>query len=202
MQVAVASSGPIRLADGRWVWLRPLRAEDGPRLIDLCRRLSAETLRRRFLRERPMCDPHEADELAAVDQQRQVAFAAVPEPEADGPIVAVGRFHGDGTGRAELALVVEDGYQRLGLGRVLLRRLILEARRQRLRFLDGYTFFTNTPALRLLRASGQPLDVRHYSGNVLEIHLAIGAPQGNEAAELEPGDAERQRHDQQLQRDG
>ena len=85
-------AGPFRLADGRLVWLRPLQAEDAPRLMDLCKRLSPSTLRRRFLRSVVRCDPLEAQRLAAVDQVQRVALVAVPDPAEDSPIVAVGRF--------------------------------------------------------------------------------------------------------------
>src|SRR5712664_5003454 len=56
-------TGRFRLADGRLVWLRPLQAEDAPRLMDLCKRLSPSTLRRRFLRSVVRCDPFEAQRL-------------------------------------------------------------------------------------------------------------------------------------------
>ena len=71
--------------------LRRLRVDDASRLIELRSRLSPETVRQRFLRDRPNCDPREAEALA--DQVRRVAFAAVPTRGADGPIVAVGRYH-------------------------------------------------------------------------------------------------------------
>src|SRR4030081_63841 len=58
--------GRFRLADGRLVWLRPLLAEDAPRLMDLCQRFSPSTIRRRFLRSVVGCDPLEAQRLAAV----------------------------------------------------------------------------------------------------------------------------------------
>src|SRR5437660_9124151 len=130
MQVTAGNrrDGPIQLVDGRRVWLRRLRADDASRLIELCARLSPETVRRRFLRDRPNCDPREAEAFADVDQVRRVAFAAVPTRGADGPIVAVGRYHVDGGQHADLALVVEDAYQHVGLGHALLSRLIAEAR--------------------------------------------------------------------------
>ena len=113
-------AGRFRLADGRLVRLRPLQAEDAPRLMDLCKRLSPSTLRRRFLRSVVRCDPLEAQRLAAVDQVQRVALVAVPDPADDPPIVAVGRFHGDGSEQAVLALLVADAYQHVGLGRLLL----------------------------------------------------------------------------------
>src|SRR5258708_28355245 len=87
-------TGRFRLGDGRLVWLRPLQAEDAPRLMALCKRLSPNTLRRRFLRSVVRCDPLEAQRLAAVDQVQRGALVAVPDPADDPPSAAVRRFHG------------------------------------------------------------------------------------------------------------
>src|SRR5216683_7647558 len=166
-------TGRFRLTDGRLVWLRPLQAEDAPRLMHLCKRLSPNTLRRRFLRSVVRCDPLEAQRLAAVDQVQRVALVAVPDPAADAPIVAVGRFHADGSEQAEMALLVDDAYQRVGLGRLLLSRLLREAAYRRLRMLEGHVLYDNAPMLRLLRTSGQPLEVHWDGGDVLSVQLAV-----------------------------
>ena len=173
MQLATVR-GPFRLGDARRVWLRPLGAEDAPRLIDLCRRLSPVTLRRRFLRSTVKCDPLEAQRLASVDQVQRVALAAVPEPkDPDAPILAVGRFHADESGRAELALLVDDAYQHVGLGRLMLDHLLREASRRQVHVLDGYVLYDNQPMLRLLRTSGHPLEVRWDGGDVLSVQLTV-----------------------------
>ena len=104
---------------------------------------------------------------------RRVAVAAVPDPSATNTIVAVGRFHSDGAERAELALLVEDGYQGNGLGRLLLERLLREARRRRLRVLAGHVLYGNAPILRLLRSLGLPLDVGWHGGDVLDFELSV-----------------------------
>jgi GNAT superfamily N-acetyltransferase len=166
-------SGPFRLSDGRTIWLRLLSRDDGPNLIELYGRLSHESIRRRFFQVRPTCDPSQADELAAVDQIRKVAFAAVPDPSATNTIVAVGRFHSDGADRAELALLVQDDYQGAGLGRLLLEWLLREARRRRLRVLAGHVLYGNKPILRLLRSTGQPLEVGWHGGDVLDFELTV-----------------------------
>ena len=143
--------------------------------MDLAQRLSPTSFARRFLRATALCDPVEAARLANVDQIKQVAVAAIAEPRPDAPILAVGRFHGDGSDHAELALLVEDAYQRVGLGRLLLSRLLAEARRRHLRFFDGYVQMDNKPVLKLLRATGLPLEVNWYSGSVLTIKLRLAA---------------------------
>jgi GNAT superfamily N-acetyltransferase len=112
--------------------------------------------------------------LAAVDQVRRVAFAAVPTRGADGPIIAVGRYHVDSGRRADLALVVEDAYQHVGLGRALLSRLISEATRQRLDGFDGDVLIDNRPVLQLLRSTQRPLKVKYVGGgDVLQIQLEV-----------------------------
>jgi GNAT superfamily N-acetyltransferase len=166
-------SGPFGLSDGRSVWLRPVCAADAPALAALYHRLSPETIRRRFFQLRPTCDPAQAEDLAAVDQVRRVAFAVQAEPSPTANILGVGRFHGDGSERAELALLVEDGYQGFGIGRLLLERLLREAHRLRLHVLDGYVLHNNTRVLHLLRSSGRPLEVRWHGGDVVEIKLTV-----------------------------
>jgi GNAT superfamily N-acetyltransferase len=165
---------PVWVADGRRVWLRALTADDTPRLMELCQRLSPESRRRRFLRSSVRCDATEAQRLAAVDQVRRVAIAAVATPALDAAIIGVGRFHVESSDWAEFALLVEDAYQHLGIGRLLLDRLVSEASRRGLRGLDGHVLYENQPVLHLLRTSGYPLEVRWDGGDVLSVQLHVG----------------------------
>lgn len=164
---------PLRLPDDRSVWLRPIDARDAPRLIDLCQRVSPESRRRRFLRATHRCDPNEALRLASVDQQQRIAIAVVPDPGPDAPIVAVGRYHQATAEQAEFALLVDDAFQNMGLGRALLNRLTAEAARRGLRALQGYVMFDNRPMLHLLRTSGRPLTVQWDGEGVLNVSMGI-----------------------------
>ena len=168
-------TGPYQLRDGRNVWFRPLAASDAPALMALYSRLSPETIRRRFLRLVPALDPAAAEALAAVDQLGRVASAAVPDPSHSDTIVAVGRLHGNDGERAELALLVEDDYQRSGLGRLLLARLLEEADHRGLTALDAIVQYDNQPMLRLLRSSGRPLEVKWGGGDTLVVRLQVAA---------------------------
>jgi acetyltransferase len=173
VQRATTVRGPFRLRDARVVWIRPLQSEDASRLVDLCGRLSQGTLRRRFFRSVVRCDPLEAASLAAVDQVQRVALGVVAAPARDAPILAVGRFHAEDPERAEMALLVEDTYQHVGLGRLLLSQLLREASRRRVRVLEGHVLYDNRPMLQLLRTSGRPLEVRWDGGDVLSIQLSV-----------------------------
>ncbi|MFW3172199.1 N-acetyltransferase family protein [Geodermatophilus sp. CPCC 206100] len=100
---------------------RPVRPDDGPLFCRLWSRLSRETVYRRFhapLREPPAgALPH----LVSVDHDRREALVAV----VGGEVVGVARYDrtpGD-PATAEVAVVVEDGWQGVGVGRQLLREL-------------------------------------------------------------------------------
>jgi len=105
---------------------------------------------------------------------QRVALAAVADSAPDAPIVAVGRFHTDALDRAEMALLVEDAYQHVGLGRLLLNRLVDEAADRGLRVLDGHVLYDNQPMLQLLRSSGSPIEVRWDGGDVVRVALEVG----------------------------
>jgi acetyltransferase len=167
---------PLRLADTRRVWLRPLSFDDAPRLVDLCQRISPESRRRRFLRSTIPCDVREAERFASIDQAERVALAVVPNLASDAPIIGVGRFHAENSARAELALLVDDEYQRVGLGRVLLSRLADHAFRRGLRVLIGHVLYDNQPMLHLLRTSGHPVQVRWDGGDVLSVEVDMRQP--------------------------
>ncbi|MGY1625030.1 GNAT family N-acetyltransferase [Geodermatophilus sp. SYSU D00965] len=101
---------------------RPVRPDDGPRFCRLWSRLSPETVYRRFhapLR-RPPVDalPH----LVAVDHDLREALVA----EVGGEVVGVARYDRSPAdpATAEVAVVVEDGWQGVGVGRQLLRELV------------------------------------------------------------------------------
>jgi acetyltransferase len=165
----------FHLRDGRDVWLRPLAASDAPALMALYERLSPQSIRRRFMQLVPACKPADAEALAAVDQVERVAIAVVPDTSERDRIIAVGRFHGDGSERAELAMLVEDDYQHTGLGRLLLARLLEEAERRGLRVLDGIVQYDNQPMLRLLRTSDRQLEVTWHGGDTLDFRLHVTA---------------------------
>jgi acetyltransferase len=118
-----------RLAGGAVVALRPIEPEDTDRLRRLFFRLSSRTIYLRFFS--PVREPSPAGlhHLANVDHDLRQALVGVAD---DGEIVGVARYDRDpaSPGRAEVAVVVEDGWQHRGLATVLLAGLADDARRR------------------------------------------------------------------------
>jgi GNAT superfamily N-acetyltransferase len=174
-QAAIPSDEVVRLSNGHSVCLRPLRPEDAERLLALFGRLSAESVRRRFLAPTKELDAAEARRLAAVDHWDQEALAAVGDCTANDPIVAVARYARTDGEQAEVAFVVEDAYQHLGLGHLLFKRLAGIAAARGITELYGETLPDNEPMLHLLRSTRYPLRMA-FAGQLITFRLRLTEP--------------------------
>lgn len=129
------------------VKIRRVRPEDDGRLIQVFDRCSPETIYQRFLTGLRELTPEMARHLANVDHCRRLALIA---ENASGPI-GVARYEpSDDPGEAELAIVVVDEWQDLGLGRILLRNVLRAAKRNGIRRFRAYLLAENSRILRLL----------------------------------------------------
>jgi acetyltransferase len=142
------------------VSFRPIRADDVTRLQEFHRRLSPDVVRLRFhgyLRELP---DTMAERFCQVDGRDRAAFVAVTgDPE---QIVGVGRYDWQGDGVAEAAFVVQDSYQRLGIGTALLHRVIEAARARGVHTFLARVLHENTAIRHLMAKTGYPLSFEHH----------------------------------------
>lgn len=143
------------------VRVRPLRADDAQRLIDLFEHLGPESRYRRF--NIPLADPdpelvlREAQAMADLDPERGcgwLAFADLPD-QPDACIAGVRCIRTDGD-VAEVSLAVRDDLQGLGIGSELLRFVGRQAYRMGIRKLAGYVQSDNRPLWLSLRHLGAP----------------------------------------------
>ena len=130
------------------VTTRPVRPDDAPLFCRLWDRLSPETVYRRFhapLR-RP---PAEAHRLVEVDHDLREALVAV----IGGEVVGVARYDRSPAdpGTADVAVVVEDAWQGVGVGRQLLGELTELAARRGVRRLTADVQADNDRMVGLVR---------------------------------------------------
>lgn len=104
--------------------IRPVRADDAQRLVDLHARCSEEARYFRFHAAKPRLRAAEAEYLAGADGQARVALAATVTEDGEERIVADARFDIVGGGDAEAALLIQDDMTGRGLGTLLLDRLL------------------------------------------------------------------------------
>jgi acetyltransferase len=145
---------------GADVLIRPIRPEDEPMMISFHHKLSDESVYNRYFHMVQLGQrvAHERLTRACfIDYDREIALVAEGKDEATGSrqIVAVGRLTKlRGTNDAEVAILVSDPYQNLGIGTELVRCLLDVARRERLARLVATILPENRPMQRVFQNLG------------------------------------------------
>ncbi|KAA2238244.1 GNAT family N-acetyltransferase [Salinarimonas soli] len=142
------------------------------------RDLSPGSRRNRFFRTLHELPQPLLEALTRIDYRTHMALVAEVCDGGAGTVVAEGRYVIDaGGGSAEVALTVGDGWQGLGLGGLLLARLVAHARAQGLRRLHGQVLPANRAMAALARKSGFTIGRDPSDPGILRIERALqGAP--------------------------
>jgi protein lysine acetyltransferase len=158
------------LHDGTRVRIRPVEPGDKPRLQRALGRLSAESVRRRFLAAKPVLSEAELRYLTEIDGVEHLALVAVL---ADAPeqVVGVARCVrlDPGGDTAEFAIVVGDALQGEGLGTLLATALADAACRVGIRRFSATTLADNEAVERLLDALATRIEHNLSVGGVREL---------------------------------
>ena len=165
----------VRARDGRQVTVRPIQREDARLLIEFHERLSPQSRYLRFFSPIPQLSPKMAEYLAGVDFVDRFALVATADEDGLERIVAVARFDVAADDVvADMALVVRDDYQSIGLGTAVFGRLLELARARGVRRLTGSVLADNRRMLQLLRnhgiSAGQP------DGGIVQFGIPIDDP--------------------------
>ena len=153
------NSSTMRVGD-RSLTVREITIADVERLRRMFNRLSPDTVYRRFFS--PINEPRRSALvwLTAVDHGRREALVALDGDE----IVAVARYDGRADGNtAEIAVTVEDAWQRRGVGRRLTKRLAVRAIGHGIESFEAVMQPDNRAALELMRKLSPDAAV-HFDG--------------------------------------
>lgn len=173
---AGAETAPVtvRLRDGQDVRVRPIRPDDGDRLVDFHSRLSPETVRRRYFTAHPILSADELHRYTHVDGDTRLALVAVVDDEDLGDaIVGVGRYESmPEADVAEVAFVVRDDLQGLGLGGHLVELVARAAARHGKARVVAETLPENQAMRRAMRRAG-PDPVSVFRDGIVEVTVAV-----------------------------
>jgi GNAT superfamily N-acetyltransferase len=135
--------------------------------VELYSRLSHDTRYQRFFSVMQRLPPDWAHFLANVDYKQRFALV-VEEPGDSASLIAVGRYEpsGDDPVVAELAIVVQDGWQGKGVGTVLMEGLLREAAAHGITRFRAYVLGQNRRMLKLLRRCTEVVEERTERGVV------------------------------------
>jgi acetyltransferase len=140
---------------GMEIFLRPIRPEDAPLLVEFFNSLSPTSVYYRFfmpLRELPLSM---LTRFTQIDYDRDIVVVAIQRTSGGERIVGVVRLMSDpDVTSAEFAITVGDAWQKEGVGASLLEHSIHIARERGVQFVWGMVLPENKGMLALARSHG------------------------------------------------
>jgi acetyltransferase len=170
-------ASPFTMRNGTTVVIRPIRPADESLLVSFHEKLSMESVYSRYFQAFQLSQRVKHDRLSRIcfiDFDREMALVAELRA-ADGSveIVGVGRLTtAYGTRDAEFALLIADAYQRQGLGKEILRRLVEVGRAERWSRIVGHVLATNQGMQRVCEQLGFTISPTQ-SGEELLVSLEV-----------------------------
>jgi len=147
-----------RLRDGRLVTIRSIRPDDKGRVTDALLKVSSESLYRRTFSAKRVLGDDELEQLTGVDFKNIVALVAVMSDEAQDRIVGGGRYIRAGASpKAEVAFLIDDAHQGLGIGSRIFKHLVAIARASGIVQFEAEVLPSNEGMLRVFTRSGLPV---------------------------------------------
>jgi acyl-CoA synthetase (NDP forming)/RimJ/RimL family protein N-acetyltransferase len=168
----------VVLSDGGTARVRPIRPDDGPRMLQFHARQSPESIYFRYFTPHPHLSDDEVCHLVNVDYVDRMAFIALR----DDVMVGVARYdRWPLRSEAEVAFFVDDEYRGRGIATVLLEYLVEAARRAGISAFTATVLPTNTRMVAVFRRAG--FETRStFDEGVIEVHLDLKPTPAAEAA--------------------
>ena len=160
-------------ADGRALFVRPIRLGDADALRRGFARLTPEQVRLRTFHRMSELTAASAERLTRVDPGTTTALVAV---DADGEIRGEARLHADAvTNAAEFGVAVDPAFTGQGIGRRLMQRLLDDARRRGLDEIWGDVLAHNDTMLDFVKALGAERHPLADEPGVIRVSLRTSA---------------------------
>ena len=156
------------LKNGLRVTVRAIRPDDRDALVAAFKELEARTVYLRFFGPKKEISPRELKEAVEVDFVRTVALVACLPDGAGEKIIGGGRFvavgNADPPESAEVAFVVEEDYQGLGIASMTLRHLARIAMDKGIKEFQAEVLEENKAMLAVFGRSGFPMKLEYAEG--------------------------------------
>ncbi len=144
-----------KLRDGQIVLLRPIKPEDEPLWLEMFKNFSEQTIHHRFFNVIEET-PHEVRvRYCNIDYDREIAIVAELPGDGQRKILGVVRLVIEPDGKTgEIAIVVADSWQGLGLGSKMLDHMIEICKDKKLETIYGLLLSDNYLAINLMKKMG------------------------------------------------
>lgn len=164
----------VHTADGRELVMRTIEPGDVAAVQRCFKRLSPQDVRRRFMHAMSELPPSMAQRLCRIDPAIEAAYVLMDETVKPAELRGVGRIYVDeASNSAEFSVLVELEWTRIGLGALLMQRLVDESRRRGLSELWGYVLMENRPMLQLCKELGFVAKMLPGEAGTAQINLVL-----------------------------
>jgi acetate---CoA ligase (ADP-forming) len=173
----------VALRDGSTVRIRPVADPDLQSVVDLFARLSIRSIRMRF---HGVATPSRDALRRFVEVDYRTTFSLIAESglDADRVTIALATYMQTAGGRAEMALVVDDSFQGLGLGSVLIEHLGEAAAEAGITTFEAEVLASNADMLEVIHHLNLPVETSLSAGVVHAEFPTSPTPQAIESFEL------------------
>ena len=164
------------LKNGRAITIRAIRPEDKTKLASAFKNLDRESVYTRFFRYVRELTDQDLKRATEIDFDREVALVVTTHSGDEETIIGAGRYvvgeAADAGRSAELAFMVEEDYQGLGIASRLLKHLVQIGRQQNVSRFEAIVLSGNQAMLRVFAGSGLPLQ-QQREGSEVQVTLFL-----------------------------
>jgi len=180
MKYSMSYQERVVLDDGAILSLRAIQPSDKSALSEGFGQLSVESRRRRFLTPKGGLSDEELHNLTEIDGVDHYAIVAIEKTSMDDTAKGVGVARivrtDDDPAAAELAIVIEDSWQRRGIGRRLLERIIAAAAERGIKRICATSLTDNEQVRGLLEQYDEDVEIGPDQHGVLQFTLTVPPP--------------------------
>lgn len=157
--------GHLKVKNGKTVFIRPLLQADECLVLGLFSKLGIDSIYQRFLTYLKSLPEDLLFQLTHINYDSQFALVAVIQEDGKDSIIAVARYCYDPERRiTDFAIVVRDDWQRVGLGKSLLRTILAIGREHGITRFVSIIDPENHIIKHLLRDLGFPVKYSYVNG--------------------------------------
>lgn len=167
------------LRDGRNIRIRAARPDDADRLVAAFRKLDPASVYLRFFAPKKELTEADFRRFRELDFDKRVILLATAIEAGEEIVIASATYVRDDMQRAEIAFIVEEDYQRLGIARRLLTHLGRIATAAGLATFTAEVLPQNTAMLGVFSRCGWPMQTHAADGCVhvsLDLRPSAGRP--------------------------
>ena len=162
--------------NGQQVTVRPAKPVDERRIQEHFYSLDKDDVIARFFHDKRSFDKDEAEEVSQIDYIKDLTLLAIVGEYGFGQVVGIGEYLLDpATNYAEIAFSISKPYQKMGLGRILLRKLEAAAREHGIAGFFAYTSAQNHGMIRLFKHLPYKVNTV-FDGDMVTLRCSFSEP--------------------------